>query len=105
MPPLPYIDSGFDATMLITLAAAKAGSNDRSAIREALLEVAAPPGDVVGPGDFAKALELIAAGTDINYEGAAGSQDFDANGDVPGIIGEWTMENGQINDVGVIPVD
>jgi ABC-type branched-subunit amino acid transport system substrate-binding protein len=105
VPPLPYIDSGFDATMLIALAAAKAGASDRSAIRDALVEVAAPPGDVVGPGDFAKALELIAAGTDINYEGAAGSQDFDGNGDVPGIIGEWTMENGQINDVGVIPVD
>ena len=105
LPPLPYIDSGFDATMLIALAAAKAGSNDRSAIRDALLEVASPPGEVVGPGDFAKALELIAAGTDINYDGAAGSQDFDANGDVPGIIGEWTMENGQINDVGEVELD
>lgn len=105
LPPLPYIDSGYDATMLIALAAAKAGSNDREAIKGALRDVANAPGEVVGPGEFAKALELIAAGTDINYEGAAGSQDFDAAGDVPGIIGEWTIEDGQLKDVGIVEIN
>ncbi len=105
VPPLPYIDSGYDATMLIALAAAKAGSTDRTAIRDALREVATAPGETVGPGDFARALELISAGTDINYEGASGPVDFDENGDVPGVIGEWVIEDGEIRDVGPISMD
>lgn len=102
VPPLPYIDTAYDATMLISLAAVKAGSNDRTAIRDALREVASPPGEKVGPGDYAKAVELLKAGKDINYEGAAGSQDFDKNGDVPGTIGEWAFEKGEIVDLGLI---
>ena len=35
------------------------------------------------------ALELIANGDDINYEGAAGPVDFDENGDVVGPIEIW----------------
>lgn len=100
--PLAYADSAYDATMLLALAAAKAGSNDRTAIRDALSEVANPPGEKVGPGEFAKALELIAAGTDINYEGAAGSQDFDKNGDVPGRIGEWQFTATGIEELGEV---
>ncbi|WP_367195256.1 ABC transporter substrate-binding protein [Amorphus sp. 3PC139-8] len=102
VPPLPYIDTAYDATILVSLAAVKAGSNDRAAIRDALREVASPPGQKVGPGDYAKAVELIKAGTDINYEGAAGSQDFDDNGDVPGTIGEWAFQDGKIVDLGLI---
>lgn len=104
VPPLPYIDTAYDATMLIALAAAKAGSSDRTAIRDALRDVASAPGEVVGPGDYAKAIELIKAGTDINYEGAAGSQDFDKNGDVPGTIGMWSFEDGKIVDGGLIEI-
>lgn len=100
--PLAYADGAYDAVMLLALAAAKAGSDDRQAIRDALPEVANPPGEVVGPGEFAKALELIAAGEDINYEGAAGSQDFDENGDVPGRIGEWRFTADGVEDVGMV---
>ncbi|MDQ0316965.1 ABC transporter substrate-binding protein [Amorphus orientalis] len=105
VPPLPYIDTAYDATMLIALAAVKAGSNDRTAIRDALVEVANPPGEKVGPGEYAKAVELLKAGTDINYEGAAGSQDFDENGDVPGTIGQWSFEDGKIVDGSIIEVN
>jgi len=98
LPPLPYIDTAYDATMLIALAAVKAGSNDRTAIRDALREVASAPGEAVGPGEYAKAVELLKAGKDINYEGAAGSQDFDENGDVPGTIGQWSFQDGKIVD-------
>ncbi|GIX12304.1 MAG: hypothetical protein KatS3mg118_0263 [Paracoccaceae bacterium] len=80
----PYVPNAYDATFLLALAIEKAGSADRSKIAAALREVATPPGEVILPGEWAKAKALIAEGKDINYEGATGSLDFDAAGDVPG---------------------
>jgi ABC-type branched-subunit amino acid transport system substrate-binding protein len=101
LPPKPFIDSAYDAAMLIGLAIEKAGSADRKAIHDALREVANPPGEPVLPGEFAKAKELIKAGKDIDYVGAAGAQDFDANGDVGGTFAHWTIEGGEIKTVKV----
>ena len=84
-PAAPYAAHGYDATFLVALAIEKAGAADRSKISKALREVANPPGEVIHPGEWAKAKKLIAAGKDINYEGATGNVDFDANGDVAGL--------------------
>jgi branched-chain amino acid transport system substrate-binding protein len=51
------------------------------------LQVASAPGEVILPGEWEKAKKLIAAGQDINYQGAAGDHEFDENGDVPGVYG------------------
>lgn len=88
----PFVDQSYDATMLLALAIEKAGSTDRTAIQAALREVANEPGEIVGPGEWAKAVELIAAGQDINYEGASGSHELDENGDVRGFIGKYVVE-------------
>ena len=88
----PFVDQTYDSTMLIGLAIEKAGSTDRTAIRDALRAIANAPGEIVGPGDWAKAKALIAAGKDINYEGASGSLDFDAAGDVAGYIGKFEVQ-------------
>ena len=48
--------------------------------------MATPPGEVILPGEWAKAKTLIKAGKAINYEGATGSHDFDKAGDVSGVI-------------------
>jgi ABC-type branched-subunit amino acid transport system substrate-binding protein len=102
LPPQPFIDTAYDATMLMALAIEKAGSTEGAAIRDALHEVANPPGETILPGEFAKARELLAAGEDVNYEGAAGSQDFDEVGDVPGTYSHWAIEGGQIVEVELI---
>ncbi|MGH6945021.1 MAG: ABC transporter substrate-binding protein, partial [Geminicoccaceae bacterium] len=102
LPPQPYIDTAYDATMLLALAIEKAGSTEGAAIRDALHEVATPPGETILPGEFEKAKELLADGQDINYEGAGGSQDFDENGDVPGIYSHWAVKDGKIVDVELI---
>jgi branched-chain amino acid transport system substrate-binding protein len=47
-------------------------------------------------------VELIAAGTDIDYEGAGGPLDFDAAGDVDGIIVEVVWENGAFVEKGPV---
>jgi branched-chain amino acid transport system substrate-binding protein len=86
-PAAPYAAHGYDATFLMAMAIEKAGAADRTKIAAALREVANAPGEVIRPGEWAKAKELIDAGQDVNYEGASGNVDFDANGDVGGVFG------------------
>jgi len=97
-----FAAQAYDAAMLLALAIEKNGKPGRKGINKALREVAGAPGEVILPGEFAKAKKLIAAGKDINYEGASGSHEFDANGDVPGVIVEMTVKNGKWVEVGVI---
>ena len=96
LPPKPFIDSAYDATMLLALAAVKAGSDDPKKIRDALRFVANPPGEKVLPGEFAKAKKLLEEGKDIDYVGAAGPQNFDKNGDVAGTYAHWEIKGGKI---------
>ena len=75
------------------------GSTERGKISAALRAVAGPPGMVIRPGQWKEAKAAIAAGKDINYEGAVGNNDFDKNGDVTAIFsvnnvgddGSWNM--------------
>ena len=97
-----YIRQAYDAVMLAALAIEQAGSTDRTAIRDALRKVCCAPGEVIEPGDWAKAKLAIAAGKKINYEGAAGPAEFDENGDVTGVIGHFIIENGHYKEVGLI---
>lgn len=98
-PEATYAATSYDAAFALLLAVEKTGGS-REGLNEALREVTSAPGEVILPGEWAKAKELIAAGTDINYEGASGAIDFDENGDVPGSYDEVTVENGEIVVVG-----
>lgn len=100
-PDKPFVDTAYDATMVLLLAIEQAGTTDGAAVRDALREVANPPGTQILPGEWAKAKEAIAAGEDIDYVGASGSIDFDDNGDVGGTFAEWTIEDGTIKTVRV----
>jgi branched-chain amino acid transport system substrate-binding protein len=90
-PIAPYAAHGYDAAFLMALAIEKAGSPDRSKIGAALRSVSAPPGMVIRPGEWAKAKAALAAGGDVNYEGASGNVDLDSNGDVSGIYSVNTI--------------
>lgn len=75
--------NAYDAAMLIALAIQKAGTvTDRVAVRNALLEVANPPGKVYSPGQLGDALQALQQGQDVDYKGASGSVDLEANGNV-----------------------
>jgi branched-chain amino acid transport system substrate-binding protein len=95
LPPLPYMDSFYDAIVVAALAAAAAQYADMPVngknVRDMLRKISNPPGETVvaGVDGFKKALEALKAGRDINYEGVAGSQDFDENGDVITPIEVW----------------
>ena len=67
-----YVPESYDAAALIALSMAAAGGPDRTGIRDKLLDVANAPGEPILAGELAKGLELAAAGTDIDYQGATG---------------------------------
>jgi branched-chain amino acid transport system substrate-binding protein len=89
----------YDATFLAALALQKTGGS-KDGIAQALRDVATAPGEVILPGEWKKAVDLIAAGTDINYEGASGPVEFDAAGDVAGSVVEMKVESGAFVEVG-----
>jgi len=81
----PYVANAYDAAFLLALAIEHAGSTDRGAIAESLRAVATAPGETILPGEWEKAVRLLAEGQEIDYRGAAGPHDFDAQGDVTGL--------------------
>ena len=105
LPPLPFITNAYDAVAVIGLAAYAAEVNGLPAnsknIRDNLRKVAGPPGEIIKPGEFKKAFDLLKAGKDINYEGAAGSTDFDQKGDVITPIEIWKYSKGNIVKVSI----
>lgn len=95
----PFVANGYDATFMMALAIESAGSGDREGLAAHLRAIATAPGEVILPGQWAEAKAILAAGGEINYEGAAGLQDFDENGDVAGnfsksviVDGAWSAE-------------
>ena len=101
-PAATYAPQAYDAAFLLALAIQKNGKADREGLSAALREVAGPPGEKVIPGEWTKAVELLKAGTDIDYDGAGGPLDFDAAGDVNGIIVEVVWENGAFVEKGPV---
>ena len=104
MPPKPYIDTQYDAVVLMALAMAKGGTATRQAVHDNLRRVANAPGIKVDARNLAKALQLIKEGKEIDYDGVSGSCDFDKYGDVPGSFEVWKFSKGSIETVKYITV-
>ena len=72
----PYSMESYDAAALIMLAMEATKSTDSKVYSAKIMEIANGPADGSGtkilPGELGKALELIAAGTAIDYDGASG---------------------------------
>ncbi len=96
-----FVANSYDAAFLLALALLKTGGTT-DGISAALTEVANPPGEVIYPGEWAKARGLILEGVDVNYEGAAGGHDFDENGDVAGVFEYFVVTGGQLVNQGPI---
>ena len=100
LPPLPFITNAYDGMAVIGLAAyaakVKGLALTAKNIRDNLRNIASPPGEIIKPGEFKKAFSLLDKGKKINYEGAAGSVDFDKNGDVVTPIEVWKYSKGKM---------
>ena len=107
-PTLPFARETYDAVIAIALAAEAAGSTDGAAIRDQLARIGGPGGEVfiAGAEGVKAALEAVRNGDDINYEGAATSVDWDANGDVPsGFIEIWQFSGDGFETIESVPFD
>ncbi|MEP1327789.1 ABC transporter substrate-binding protein [Pseudophaeobacter sp.] len=67
-----YASESYDAAALIMLAMQAANSKDPADYGAKIMDVANAPGEEINPGELGKALEILAAGGDINYQGATG---------------------------------
>lgn len=101
-PEAVFSSQAYDAAFILALAIEKAGSTDRAAVAKQVRSVASEPGEVILPGEWEKAAAAIKAGKDVNYQGASGNHEFDAAGDVPGVIVEMAIKDGQFVEVGVL---
>jgi ABC-type branched-subunit amino acid transport system substrate-binding protein len=73
--------NNFDGAMICILASIAANSGKGSSIVKQIQRVASPPGPTYTFLNLAQAIKALKAGKDINYEGAGGADDLDANGD------------------------
>jgi branched-chain amino acid transport system substrate-binding protein len=81
----------YDSLFLTAMAIEAAGSLDGAAIRDQMQAVSSG-GTAYEPSTIQGAFEAIRAHQDVNYEGASGSVDLDANGDVTnGLYDIWTI--------------
>lgn len=65
-----FAPESYDAAALIMMAMQAAGSSKSADFAGKVMDLANAPGEEIFPGELAKALDLIAAGTDIDYVGA-----------------------------------
>ena len=94
----PFTPESYDAAALIMRAMQAAGSSDPQVYKDKVMEVANAPGEQIVPGELAKALELLKAGTDIDYVGAT-AVELIGPGESAGNYREITIEGGAITTV------
>jgi len=94
----PYTMESYDAAALILLSMAAAKSSKSADYKGKVLEIANAPGEKIYPGELGKALELIAAGTDIDYEGAS-AVELIGPGESAGRYREFEIKDGKYETV------
>ena len=94
----PFVPESYDAAALIILAMQAAGSADRAALQSKMMMVANAPGKKIGPGELGQALKVIAAGGDVDYQGAT-NVEFSDVGEVFGSYKELEIGSGKWNTV------
>ncbi len=94
----PYTMESYDAAALIMLAMQAAGSTDSKVYAAKIMDIANAPGEKILPGEIGKALELIAAGTDIDYDGASGVE-LVGEGESAGRYKQFEVKGGKFETV------
>ena len=67
----PFVAESYDAAALIMLAMQSAGSSDPTVYKDHVMDVANAPGLKIAPGQLGLALKAVAAGIDVDYDGAS----------------------------------
>ena len=93
----PYTGESYDAAALITLAMQAGGKADRMTVQKNVMSVANAPGTKIYPGELKKALDLLAKGKAVNYEGAT-AVEFTDVGEAFGSFIEKEIKGGKFKD-------
>ncbi len=93
-----FAPESYDAAALIMLAMQAAGSTASADFKDQIMNVANAPGEEIFPGELAKAIELLKAGTDIDYVGATAVELIGA-GESAGNYREIEIGEGTIDTV------
>jgi len=94
----PYSMESYDAAALIMLAMQAAGSTDSKVYSKKIMDIANAPGEKILPGEIGKALQLIAEGKDIDYDGASGVE-LIGPGESAGRYKEFEVKGGKFETV------
>ena len=94
----PYTMESYDAAALIMLAMQATNSTDPKVYGAKIMDIANGPGEKILPGQLGHALELLAAGTAIDYDGASGVQLVGA-GESAGRYREFEVKGGKYETV------
>ena len=94
-----YAPEAYDATALIVLAMQAAKSMDPAQYKGKVMDVANAPGEKIMPGEIGKALEILAGGGDVDYEGAT-AVELIGGGESSGHFQEIEIKDGAITTVG-----
>jgi branched-chain amino acid transport system substrate-binding protein len=97
-PTSSYAGESYDAAALMLLSMAAANSTAGKDWTAKVNDIANAPGEPILPGELAKALDLIAAGTDIDYVGATAVEMIGA-GESAGNFREYEIKDGKIETV------
>jgi branched-chain amino acid transport system substrate-binding protein len=95
----PYAPESYDAGALMVLAMQAAGSSDPQVYKDKVMDVANAPGEMIYPGELAKALEILAAGGEIDYVGGSALELIEP-GESAGSYREIVVKDGKIETVG-----
>lgn len=98
-PTSSYAGESYDAAALMLLSMAAANSTAGKDWSAKVMDIANAPGEPIMPGELGKALDLIAAGTDIDYVGAT-AVELIGNGESAGNFRETEIKDGKIETVG-----
>lgn len=94
----PFTPESYDAAALIMLAMQAAGTSDPSVYKNSVMDVANAPGELILPGELAKALQILADGGEIDYIGAT-AVELIGPGESAGNYRQIVIEGGVITTV------
>jgi ABC-type branched-subunit amino acid transport system substrate-binding protein len=95
-----FSENAYDAMNIIALALESSKGVSRKAILDNIRKVSSPPGKKVT--NFAEGAKLLRQGQDIDYDGVAGSQDFDQYGNAITFLKVVLIEEGKLKRIGTL---
>ena len=94
-----YAPESYDAAALFMLAMQAAGSQDPAEYGPMIMEVANAPGEQILPGQLGKALQILADGGDVDYQGAT-AVELVGPGESAGSYRMVEVQDGEFTTVG-----